>query len=59
LFYNVPTRRKALRSASEEYQKIIDVVSKLVTLYYEYANDICKYANITHRYMYTLNHKKT
>ena len=31
LFYNVPTRRKALKNASEEYQKIVDIVSKLVT----------------------------
>jgi len=33
LFYNVPTRRKALKSASEEYQKIIDIVSKSVFNY--------------------------
>jgi len=30
LFYNVLTRRKALKSPAEEYQKIMDVVSKLV-----------------------------
>jgi DNA mismatch repair ATPase MutL len=29
LYYNVPTRRKALKSPAEEYQKIIDVVSRL------------------------------
>lgn len=28
LFYNIPTRRKALRSPNEEYAKIIDVVGK-------------------------------
>ncbi|KAI1650714.1 DNA mismatch repair protein MutL [Daldinia loculata] len=28
LFYNVPTRRKAFRSASDEYNKIIDMVGR-------------------------------
>ncbi|KUJ06957.1 DNA mismatch repair protein MutL [Mollisia scopiformis] len=28
LFYNVPTRRRAFRSASEEYNKILEVVGK-------------------------------
>ncbi|TAQ85943.1 hypothetical protein B7494_g5748 [Chlorociboria aeruginascens] len=28
LFYNVPTRRRAFRSASEEYNKIIDVIGR-------------------------------
>lgn len=28
LFYNMPSRRKALRSASEEYARILDVVGK-------------------------------
>ena len=27
LFYNVPTRRRAFRSASEEYNKILDAVA--------------------------------
>lgn len=28
LFYNMPIRRKALRSANEEHGKILDIVSK-------------------------------
>jgi DNA mismatch repair protein MLH1 len=28
LFYNVPTRRRAFRSASEEYNKILDVIGR-------------------------------
>lgn len=28
LFYNTPTRRKGLRSAADEYSKILDVCSK-------------------------------
>jgi len=28
LFYNIPTRRAALRSATEEHNKIVDVISK-------------------------------
>ena len=28
LFYNIPTRRKAFRSASEEYNKILDMVGR-------------------------------
>mmetsp|Transcript_17865 Transcript_17865/g.29353 ORF Transcript_17865/g.29353 Transcript_17865/m.29353 type:complete len:745 (-) Transcript_17865:56-2290(-) len=33
LFFNVPTRKKALRSATEEYQKIIDVVGRYAVQY--------------------------
>lgn len=32
LFYNVPTRRKALKSPSEEYGRILDVISKYAVL---------------------------
>lgn len=28
LFYNMPNRRKAFRSPSEEYQKILDIVGR-------------------------------
>jgi len=28
LFYNVPSRRKAIRSGSDEYNKIVDVIAK-------------------------------
>src|SRR5438552_6584647 len=28
LFYNVPNRRRAFRSSSEEYAKILDVISR-------------------------------
>jgi len=28
LFYNIPTRRKAFRSNSEEHQKIADVMTR-------------------------------
>lgn len=30
LFYNMPSRKKALRSPSEEYSRIADVVNKYV-----------------------------
>ena len=32
LFYNMPLRRKALRSPAEEYNKIVDVVGKYYPL---------------------------
>ncbi len=31
LFYNVNTRRKALKSPSEEFNKILDIMTKLVS----------------------------
>jgi DNA mismatch repair protein MLH1 len=33
LFYNVPNRRKAFKSASEEYSKIVEVVERYATHY--------------------------
>ena len=33
LFYNMPLRRRALRSPAEEYNKIVDVVGKYFAAY--------------------------
>ena len=44
LFYNMPTRRSALRNPSEEYHKIADVVGKYVNCilhsYIEMSSDL-------------------
>ena len=47
LFYNVPMRRKALKSLSEEYQKIIDIVSKSVV-------QLCKFVDFIYKYKWQM-----
>ena len=48
LFYNVPMRRKALKSSSEEYQKIIDIVSKSVV-------QLCKLVDFMYKYKWPMH----
>lgn len=45
LFYNVSTRLKALRSPSEEYRKIADMMGKLaiINLFFFLFESICMY----------------
>ncbi|KAJ3202405.1 DNA mismatch repair protein [Entophlyctis luteolus] len=43
LFYNIPIRRKALRSINDEYSKILDIVSKY-SIHYNQVSFACKKA---------------
>ena len=51
LFYNMPSRKKALKSPSEEYSRIADVVNKYVYTYTWLPWH--QYAHTFHKFLYT------
>jgi DNA mismatch repair protein MLH1 len=45
LFFNVPSRRKAMKSASEEYQRVVEVISKYSLHYSGIAMNVKKHGD--------------